>query len=153
MERLGDGVRRELDRLGPAGAISEIAAAWPGAVGEDVARNAWPARVGRDGTLVVHTSSSAWAFELAQLEAVVREQLGATLGGSPPAALRFVPGPVPEPAAEAAPEAGRTPPPPSAEALAEAGRLTSGIEPEELRRAVAAAAALSLQRARDDRSV
>src|SRR3712207_8602350 len=33
------------------------------------------ARVARDGTVHVHTSSSAWAFELTQLEGRVREAL------------------------------------------------------------------------------
>ena len=56
-----------------------IVAAWPAAVGEEVARNSWPARISRDGVLHVNTSSSAWAFELTQLAAVVLEQLAGAL--------------------------------------------------------------------------
>ena len=63
-EPLGGDVRRQLARLGPAGDTVEIAAAWPAAVGRAIAANAWPARVSRDGTLHVSTSSSTWAFEL-----------------------------------------------------------------------------------------
>ena len=63
-ERIGDDVRRELGQLGPGGAIADVVAAWPEAVGDSIARNAWPARIARDGTLHVATSSSAWAFEL-----------------------------------------------------------------------------------------
>ena len=74
-ERLGDEVRRELDRFGPAGAIADVVAVWPAAVGDSIARNAWPARMARDGTLHVSTSSSAWAFELGLLEHDLRERL------------------------------------------------------------------------------
>ncbi|HWH05605.1 MAG TPA: DUF721 domain-containing protein, partial [Gaiellaceae bacterium] len=65
MERIGRDVSRELGRFGPAAGMAEIVEAWPDAVGEAIARHAWPARIGRDGTLVETTSSSAWAFELA----------------------------------------------------------------------------------------
>jgi len=61
---IGDDVRRELSRFGPAAGMAELLAAWPAAVGEGIARNAWPARIGRDGTLHVAVASSAWAFEL-----------------------------------------------------------------------------------------
>ena len=50
MEPLGDDVQRELRRLGPNAAIGETVAAWPDAVGDVIARNAWPARYQRDGT-------------------------------------------------------------------------------------------------------
>ena len=68
MERLDSEVRRELERFGPIeGDTAAIARAWPDAVGETVARNAWPSRLSRDATLLVHTSSSTWAFELGRL--------------------------------------------------------------------------------------
>ena len=68
MEKLDAGVRRELDRFGPIeGDTAAIVRVWPQAVGETVARNAWPARISRDGTLLVHTASSTWAFELGRL--------------------------------------------------------------------------------------
>ena len=71
---------RELARFGPAEGMTEIVRAWPGAVGDQIARNAWPARLARDGTLHVATSSSAWAFELAQLEPKLLERLREALG-------------------------------------------------------------------------
>src|SRR5437016_220805 len=99
MDRLGDGLDRELGRLG--GAEAPVAAAlvtrWAELVGEQIARNAFPARVARDGTLHVNTSSSSWAFELTQLRATILERLQAELGGAAPKALRFTPGPLPEP--------------------------------------------------------
>ena len=59
MERIGAAVRKELGRFGTAGAMTDVVAAWPGAVGETIAANAWPARLARDGTLHVAASSSA----------------------------------------------------------------------------------------------
>ncbi len=150
MDPLGDEVRRELRRFGPQGAISDLVEAWPAAVGEEIARNAWPARFQRDGTLVVHARDAVWGFELGQRAA----EIAARLPGAPP--LKFVPGPLPEPVAEAAPT--REPPPPEAtlEQAREAAALTAGIEDEELRALVARAARASLARAAspgpDDRS-
>jgi hypothetical protein len=151
MERLGDSLNRELGRFGAAGTMPAITAAWPAAVGAEVARNSWPARVARDGTLHVHTSSSAWAFELTQLATVVLGQLGDALGDDAPAGLRFAPGHLPEPLHVAEEQPVRVVYEPSAEAVHEAERLASAIGDEELRAQVARAAALSLERARSDR--
>jgi hypothetical protein len=145
---LGKSVRRELDKLGTRGEIVDLVRAWPGAVGEQIARNAWPARVSRDGTLHVATSSSAWAFELGQLEADIRRQLGALA----PKRLRFAPGPLPE-GHETDPKLAKpAPPQPTPEEWAEAERLGAQIESEELRNLVTRAAAASLAKARSDRS-
>ncbi|HSK16606.1 MAG TPA: DUF721 domain-containing protein [Gaiellaceae bacterium] len=154
--RIEGEVRRELDRFGPAGGIGAVVDAWPAAVGEAVAANAWPARIARDGTLHVATSSSAWAFELTQLGATVRALLVAALGDAAPTALRFAPGPLPEPGA--GPEEAPTPPAPapSQEALAAAAELARGIEDEALREAVARAFAAGFAAPGDrpdDRSV
>jgi len=145
MEHVGDEVGRQLGRFGPQGAIADVVAAWPGAVGEAIARNAWPARVSRDGTLHVATSSSAWAFELTQLAPELLARLAPLLGESAPKALRFSPGPVPEPAVFA----GDGPPSstkhePNAEERALAAAMSAEIEDEELRNLVARAAAASL---------
>jgi hypothetical protein len=153
LERLGEGARRELSRFEAAPGLAELVEAWPRAVGAEIARNAQPARVGRDGTLHVATSSSTWAFELTQLEADLLDRLGAGLGESVPKKLRFAPGPLPAPAVEASESASREPLVPSAEARAEAASLVSGIEDEDLRDTVARAAAASLERAASDRSV
>lgn len=152
MDRLGESLDRELRRFGQSGSIPAIVAAWPEAVGEEVARNAWPARVSRDGTLHVSTSSSAWAFELTQLATVVLEQLTAELDESPPKGIRFAPGHLPEPPAEAPAATPAVRPAPAPERVAEAEELASAIADEELRVKVARAAALGLQAARDDRS-
>ena len=151
MERLGDSLDQELRRFGATGSMPAIVAAWPEAVGDEVARNAWPARISRDGVLHVNTSSSAWSFELTQLAEVVLEQLAARLDDVAPKGLRFAPGHLPEP--HVAPS--DTPRPrsvePSPEQLAEARELASPIEHEELRERVAKAVALSLATARSDR--
>ena len=147
MDRLDRQVRRELGRFGPVdGDVVAIVRAWPEAVGETVARNAWPARLARDGTLHVNTASSTWAFELGRLTPTILEQLRAELGETTPPTLRFAPGPIPEPEAEAAER--RAPPRPEigSEHRAEAAEIAAGIEDEELRELVARAAAASLAR-------
>jgi hypothetical protein len=155
LEPIGGELRRELNRLGPGGAISDVVDVWPMAVGAAVAANAWPARIARDGTLHVSTSSSPWAFELTQLEASVRARLREHLGERAPHRLRFAPGRVPEPGAESVETPPRSAPTPSPAARAVAERLAGGIAEPGLREAVARAAAASLQGAArdpDDRS-
>src|SRR5439155_16812388 len=88
-----DAVGRELARFGPAAGMAPVVEAWPAAVGDVIARNAWPARLARDGTLHVNTSDSIWAFELKSRA----EEIRARLGEHAPARLAFAPGPVPEP--------------------------------------------------------
>jgi hypothetical protein len=147
VESLADDVRREVSRLGPQAEIGRFVDAWPAAVGEQIARNAWPARVSRDGTLQVNTCSSAWAFELAQLETDIRARLGAIA----PKRIRFAPGPLPEPETPArvgdAAHALR----PSPAERKTAASLAARIADENLRKLVARAAAASLARARSDR--
>jgi hypothetical protein len=153
MERIGEGVRRELGRFGSAGAMADVVAAWPGAVGETVAANAWPARLSRDGTLHVATSSSAWAFELTQLAAEVATRLREELGGGAPAGLRFAPGPLPEAPPATLEERLAPLPEPTLEDARAAHSWAAGIESEELRKTVEKAARLSLARASADRGV
>ena len=152
-ERIGDAVRGELQRFGPAAGMADIVSAWPGLVGEQIARNAWPARLARDGTLHVATSSSAWAFELAQLAPDVLERFRTTLGESAPGALRFAPGKLPEASFDPAPAAENARVEPSPEHLQAAAELTEQIDDENLRKVVAKTAAESLARASADRSV
>ena len=152
IERVDAEVRRELSRFGPVeGDTATIVRAWPRAVGETIARNAWPARVARDGTLHVATVSSTWAFELGRLAPTILEQLRAEVGSAAPPALKFAPGPVPEPDGEAAAKRSFAPPEPAAEDRAEAAALAAAIEDPELRELVSRAAAASLARARSDR--
>jgi len=146
-ERIGDEVRGELARFGPAEGMTDIVRAWPEAVGEQIASNAWPARMSRDGTLHVSTASSTWAFELQQLEPKLLARLGDAVGKVAPKGLRFAPGKLPEPSADdlrTAREPMREPTPEERE-LATA--LASGIEDESLRKIVAKAALASLSRA------
>jgi hypothetical protein len=154
MEGLGDEVGRQLARFGPQGAIADVVAAWPAAVGDAIARNAWPARVGRDGSLHVTTSSSTWAFELAHLAPELLSRLRALLHESAPKALKFSPGPLPE----SPTLGGGTPVPtsrrdPTPEERALAAAISAEIEDEELRELVARAAAASLAANRVGRSV
>lgn len=153
MERIGDEVRKELGRFGTAGAMADVVAAWPVAVGGTVARNAWPARLARDGTLHVSTASSTWAFELQQLEPEITLRLRETLGESAPERLRFAPGRLPEAAPSAAPEARRDAPEPTLEQAREAREWALAIESGELRKTVEKAARMSLARAAADRGV
>ncbi len=145
-ERIGDGVRRELGRFGPAEGMTEIVRAWPTAMGEQIARNAWPAKIARDGKLHVATASSAWAFELAQLEPKLLVRLSEVLGDVTPAGLRFAPGKLPELSAQDDAAAAKEVREPTAEEHELAGAMTSGIEDESLRKIVAKAAAASLAR-------
>lgn len=156
LEPLGRELREELAKLGPAGAIGEVVDVWPDAVGQAIAANAWPARIARDGTLHVATSSSAWAFELTQLEATVRGRLAERLGAAAPPVLRFAPGRLPEPGAEDVEASARTVPKPSPAARAAGEQIASEIEDPALREAVARAAAASLAAAEGrpaDRSI
>jgi len=144
-KRIGDDIRQELGRFGPVGAMAEIVEAWSGAVGDAIARNAWPARVSRDGTLHVATSSSAWAFELGLLEADIRGRLETALGADAPKRLRFAPGRLPEPAAEEASATPGRPLEPTVEHRRQADHIAAVIEDEKLRKIVAKAAAASLE--------
>jgi hypothetical protein len=153
LEPIGANVSRQLGRFGPQANLGRIVAAWPGAVGAQIAANAWPARVARDGTLHVSAASSAWAFELTQLEAQVSERLAAALGEDAPARIRFAVGPLPEPGPETVEEVRRTGPEVRAEHRAEGVELARGIADPRLRELVARAAAASLAAAGDDRPV
>ena len=152
-ERIDADVRRELSRFGTAGAISDVTRAWPSAVGETIAANAWPARLGRDGTIYVSTGSSAWAFELTQLEGEIGARLADLLSEARPRRIRFSPGELPEQRADTVPRERRKGPAPTAADRAHAVRIAAQIGDEELRALVARAAAASLARASADRSL
>jgi Dna[CI] antecedent, DciA len=144
MEPLGDQIRAELSRVGADSGAGDVVTAWSAAVGEEIARNAWPARTQPDGTLVVHVRDAIWGFELTQQAGEISERLP----GRP--RLRFTPGPLPETGAEppAAP-----PPEASPEQAREAAALTAGIVDPNLRGSVAKAIKAALARAPNDRPV
>jgi hypothetical protein len=133
-------LRNELARFGPQAGMAELLERWPAAVGPAIARNAWPARIARDGTVHVHTADSVWAFELGQRAA----EISARLDG---AKLRFAPGPLPE--ASPAPVS-ETVVPTAAEA-AQARRIAARIGDEKLRESVQKAVSLGLARGRGGR--
>ena len=146
MKRLGDEVDRELGRFGPEARIAALVDAWPAAVGETIARSAWPARVARDGTLHVNTADSVWAFELTSRAAEIAERLDVDR-------VRFAPGRLPEPSVPEPADRERVPRKPSPALLETGARLAAGIEDENLRKIVARAAAASLAKGISDRSV
>ena len=117
--------------------MAELVERWPRAVGDEIARFAWPARIARDGTIHVSTADSVWAFELGQRAA----EIGSRLGGRQ---LRFAPGPLPEPSPEPASE----PVVPSEEEARAAARLTASMTHENLRQTVQKAFSFALARRR-----
>jgi hypothetical protein len=151
MERIGDEVQGQLARFEGAGAMPRLVSAWPELVGEEVARNAWPARVARDGTLLVNTSSSVWAFELGQLAPRILERFRGELGEGAPTGLRFVQGPLPEPVREKPQERVPEARDPSPDAIRRASELAAGIEAEELRKIVERAVSVGLSPRGDGR--
>ncbi|MGZ4290196.1 MAG: DciA family protein [Gaiellaceae bacterium] len=142
MDRLGEDIRGELARFGPQAGMAELLEQWPAAVGDAIARNAWPARIAKDGTVHVSTADSVWAFELGHRAQEIAERLGVPK-------LRFAPGPLPQPADEAPPPA----PQPTPQEEERARALASRIEDENLRESVQKAVRLSLARERHDRRV
>ena len=146
-ERIGESLRAELDRLDADDGTLAVTRTWEAAVGPQVARNAWPARMRRDGTLVVHARTSVWAFELNQLAEEIRPRLTPT-----PEGLRFVVGTVPEPSgktpAASAPNPVREPDSASTRAAAS---LAAEVSSRDVREALQRAASLGLSRRRDDR--
>ena len=126
--------------------MAELVALWPATVGESIARNAWPARISKDGTVHVNTADSVWAFELGQRAAEMADRL--TAAGCAVPKLRFAPGPLPEPDEERVES--RVEPTPEEDERAAA--IASAIGDEKLRESVQKAVKLSLARARHDRS-
>lgn len=144
MEPLGEQIRAELQRVGADSSAGDAVTAWPGAVGEEIARNAWPAKTQPDGTLVVHVRDAIWGFELTQRAG----EISARLPGRP--RLRFTLGPLPDAPPEALPEHLIEPSP---EHAREAAALAAGIEDPNLRESVAKVIKVALARAPDGRSV
>ncbi len=144
MDPVGDEIRSEMRRIGADSGAGGIVSSWPAAVGDEIARNAWPARTQPDGTLVVHVRDSIWGFELTQRAA----EIAGRLPGRPK--LRFVPGPLPD-GARKEPVEPRVEPTP--EQAREAAGLAARIDDPELREYVAKAIKAALARCSDDRSV
>jgi len=144
MEPLGDQIRAELQRVGADSGAGDAVTTWPAAVGEEIARNAWPAKTQADGTLVVHVRDAIWGFELTQRAG----EISARLPGRP--RLRFTPGPLPDATPEPPPDRGVEASP---EHARQAAALVAGIEDPNLRESVAKVIKAALARAPDGRSV
>jgi len=122
--------------------MAELVERWPAIVGEGIARNAWPARIARDGTVHVNTADSVWSFELGHRAAEIAEKLGVPK-------VRFAPGPLPEPDVEAV----ENPVQVSPEDDERARAIASTITDENLRESVQKAVSLSLARGRTNRPI
>ena len=122
--------------------MAELLARWPAAVGEAIARNAWPARIARDGTVHVNTADSVWAFELGHRAAEMAAKLDVPR-------LRFAAGPLPEPDEEPVFD----PVEPTPEDDERARAIASEISDEKLRESVQKAVSLSLARGRANPSI
>ncbi len=142
MDRLGDDVRAELRRFGPQAGMADLVECWPVAVGAAIARQAWPARISRDGTVHVNTADSMWAFELTQRADEIARRIGAP-------GVRFAPGPLPEPEPVERMTADVALPEPAD--IDEARRLAAAITDENLRETVQRAVSFSLARGRSGR--
>jgi hypothetical protein len=144
VEPLGEQIRAELQRVGADSGAGDAVTTWPSAVGDEIARHAWPAKTQPDGTLVVHVRDAIWGFELTQRAT----EISARLPGRP--RLRFTPGPLPDAPAEPLPE---DPVDASPEQVREAAAMVTGIEDPNLRESVAKVIKAALARAPDGRSV
>ncbi|HEY3462006.1 MAG TPA: DciA family protein [Gaiellaceae bacterium] len=144
MEPVGQQIRAELQRVGADSGAGDAVATWSAAVGEEIARNAWPARTQPDGTLVVNVRDAIWGFELTQRAG----EISARLPGRP--RLRFTPGPLPDAAPESPPERYVEA---SLAHAREAAAMAAGIEDPNLRESVAQVIKAGLARAPDGRSV
>lgn len=147
-ERLGATLAATLDELDAEDGVLAVTRTWAASVGPDVARNAWPARMKRDGTLIVHARSSVWAFELNQMAEEILQRLTPR-----PTSLRFVVGAVPEPANK--PDQTRQEPrrEPDPEAVEVASELAAEVSSAGVREALQRAASLGLSGRRADRRV
>ena len=127
--------------------MAELVERWPDAVGAAIARNAWPARIARDGTVHVNTADSVWAFELGQRAGELAERLTAL--GCAVSKVRFAPGPLPEAAEEPVSDPVEVQP----EDAERASAIASSIGDANLRESVQKAVSLALARGRRDRPI
>src|SRR3954469_23659889 len=129
VDPLGSEIRAELQRFGPQAGMAELVERWPAVVGAAIARNAWPARIARDGTVHVNTADSIWAFELGQRAAEMAARLDVPR-------LRFAPGPLPEPDEEPVSSPVETTPEDEERARAIASSISDGNLRETVQKAV-----------------
>jgi hypothetical protein len=143
LTRIGDLVGRVLPANRGAERLVRLIAAWPEMVGDAVAREAWPARITSNETLLVHVTSAVWASELTYLASSLQSRLVATLGAEAPQAVLFRVGPVPQTAAPVAAHVSREPSPSE---FQRAARAVRAIGDADIRRAAHNALARALAR-------
>ena len=94
----------------------------------------------------MHTRDAIWAFELTQRAVEIQQRMeGVT-------ALKFVPGPLPEPPTEQPAATPQGPPSPSAEHSRKAAEWAARIDDDDLRKIVTKAVEMSLAQTANDRS-
>ena len=135
----GDLATAAPERLGP---VRRIAAVWDDAVGEQLARVAQPARLTRDGTLVVHAADASWVHAITLEQRTIMRRLATVLGDAAPSALRVEVGPIS--VAEQAPETDPVVVPEAVQRRAE--ELAEGVDDPVLRGALERAIAKTLAR-------
>ncbi len=85
---------------GDLGPVRRIADVWAAVVGEALARVAQPARIARDGTLIVHAADASWVHALTLEQRTILRKLDERLAGAGPTAMKVEIGPIsvaPEP--------------------------------------------------------
>ncbi len=127
---------------GDLGPVRRIADVWTEVVGEGLARVAQPARVTRDGTLIVHAADASWVHALTLEERTILRKLDARMAGDGPTGLKVEIGPI-----SVAPQPVEHPPIeilPAAQARAD--ELTETVADPALRASLNRAIALTLSR-------
>ena len=110
MERLEGSLRGALRGAGvpDAGALADVVRVWPEAVGDAIARAAWPQRIARDGTLLVAATSATLGVRARPARARRSSRSSPRRSGTgAPTAIRFARAPCPSPPAPARRRGGR----------------------------------------------
>jgi hypothetical protein len=126
----------------PEHALALLRAAWPAAVGADIARRTEVVALDR-GVLRIKVPDAGWQRSLLRMRGDILARLRSVAGGAAPRGLGFVSGPVALVPDAAPPPAGPTTPAPTPRALAEAA---AGIPDAEIRARFVGAAARYLAR-------
>jgi len=127
---------------GDLGPVRRIADVWSEVVGEGLARVAQPARIARDGTLIVHAADASWVHALTLEQRTILRKLDERMAGDGPPAMKVEIGPI-----SVAPVAVEYPPieiQPAAQARAD--ELTKTTKDPRLKAALNQAIATSLSR-------
>jgi predicted nucleic acid-binding Zn ribbon protein len=88
---IGGAIDQVIERIAPATPLAAVQRAWPGAVGEAIAREAAPVAE-RAGVITVRCRSATWAQELDLMQDQLLSSLREALGDAAPKRLRFTAG-------------------------------------------------------------